>query len=98
MIISGDVSSRGAKDTLMMMYTNGGSAAEIADKNGFIQKSDEGELKTIIEKIINENPDQVTAYKGGEEKLLQYFVGQGMKATQGSANPGLLAKLFKDLL
>ena len=98
MISSGDLSSRGAKDTLALMYSQGGSAKEIADKNGLIQKSDEGELTKIAEQIIADNPDQVEGYKGGEEKLLQYFVGQGMKATQGSANPGMLAKLFKELL
>ncbi len=98
MISLGDLSSRGAKDTLLLIYSQGGSSKEIAQKNSLIQKSDEGELKEIVNKIIIDNPTQTESYRSGEEKLLQYFVGQGMKATKGSANPGMLAKIFKDLL
>ncbi len=98
MIFAGDLSSRGAKDLLLEMYKNGGIAKEIAEAKNLIQKSDEGELKKIVEEIIINNPKQAEDYRAGEEKLLQYFVGQGMKATRGSANPGLLAKIFKELL
>jgi aspartyl-tRNA(Asn)/glutamyl-tRNA(Gln) amidotransferase subunit B len=98
MILAGDLSSRGAKDALLILYREGGKIKEIAEKNNLIQKSDEGELKKVVEKILADNPNQVEAYKNGEEKLLQFFIGQAMKATQGSANPGLLAKLFKENL
>ncbi len=98
MILEGELSSRGAKDLLLEMYKNGGEAKVIAKEKNLIQKSDEGELKKVVEEIITDNPKQTEDYKAGEEKLLQYFVGQGMKATRGSANPGVLAKLFKELL
>lgn len=98
MILAGDLSSRGAKDGLIILYKDGGYIREIAEKNNLIQKSDEGELKKIAQEILDNNSEQVENYKNGEEKLLQYFIGQGMKATQGSANPGLLAKIFKELL
>ncbi len=98
MIAKGDLSSRGAKDLLLEMYARGGAAQDIADGKELIQKSDEGEIKKIVEQIIAENPEQVENYKKGEDKLLQYFVGQGMKLSKGSANPGILAKLIKELL
>jgi aspartyl-tRNA(Asn)/glutamyl-tRNA(Gln) amidotransferase subunit B len=98
MIGAGELSSRGAKDLLLEMYKSGGKASEIADAKGLIQKSDPEELKRIIEQIVKDNAKQVEAYKAGNEKLLQYFVGQGMKATKGSANPGMLAKTIKKLL
>ncbi len=98
MIGKGDLSSRGAKDLLLEMYKNGGKAQDIAEQKSLIQKSDEGEIKKIVEQVIAENAEQVEKYRGGEEKLLQYFVGQGMKASKGSANPGVLAKLFRELL
>ena len=98
MILGGELSSRGAKDLLLEMYQNGGGAEEIAKRKNLIQKSDVGELKAVVEKIIAENPQQVEDYRSGQEKLLQFFVGQGMKETKGSANPGLLAKLFKEEL
>lgn len=98
MIIGGDLSSRGAKDLLIFMYKNGGQAKDIAEKNNLIQKSNSEELKNIAQKIISENLKQVTAYQSGAEKMLKYFLGQGMKATQGSANPQALEQIFKELL
>tara|TARA_B100000378_G_C18036810_1_gene409298 strand:+ start:308 stop:1714 length:1407 start_codon:yes stop_codon:yes gene_type:complete len=98
MVMAGDLSSRGAKDMLAIMYREGGAAESIANQHGLIQKSDEGELKIVAEKILIDNPGQVEEYKNGNEKLLQYFVGQGMRVTKGSANPGMLAKVFKELL
>ena len=93
---SGDISSRGVKDILKIMFTEGGSAQEIADKNGFIQKSDPEELKKIVAGIIAENPSVVEEYKSGKESVVMFLVGQGMKATKGSANPGMLKKLFEE--
>jgi len=98
MINDGELSSRGAKDVLGIIYQEKGDTKKIAEEKGFIQKSDPEELKKILEKILEENPTQVEGYKNGEEKLLQFFVGQGMKATKGSANPGLLTQLLKELL
>ncbi len=94
----GELSSRGVKDALLYMYKDSGSAEEITKTYGLIQKSDTAELKELAEKIINDNPEQVEQYKSGEEKLLQYFIGQAMKATQGSANPSVMKEIFEELL
>lgn len=96
MKVAGDISSRGVKDILKILYTQGGSAKEIADKNGLIQKSDPKELKKIVSGIIAENPLVVEEYKSGKESVVQFLVGQGMKATKGSANPGILKQLFQE--
>ena len=94
MVISGKLSSRGAKDTLAIMYQEGGNPEEIAKSREFTQESDEGKLKEIVEKIISGNPDAVREYKNGREASLQFLIGQGMKEARGSANPQVLKKLF----
>jgi aspartyl-tRNA(Asn)/glutamyl-tRNA(Gln) amidotransferase subunit B len=63
-----------------------------------IQNQDEGALKEIVQKIIDSNPSVVTTYKGGKENALMSLVGQVMKETKGSANPGLVQKILKELL
>lgn len=98
MIDSGDVSSRGAKNILKVMVEKGGDPKSIADKEGLTQQSDEGAIKEIAEKILNDNPNVVEEYKAGKENSLQYLIGQGMKETKGSANPQILNKIFKELL
>jgi aspartyl-tRNA(Asn)/glutamyl-tRNA(Gln) amidotransferase subunit B len=60
--------------------------------------SDAGELGPIVERILEENPGQVAAYRGGKEGLLGFFVGQVMKETQGKANPRVVNDLVRDKL
>jgi aspartyl-tRNA(Asn)/glutamyl-tRNA(Gln) amidotransferase subunit B len=98
MVSEGKISSRGAKDILAMIVVNDTSPMQIATEQGLLQKNDEGELKIIVQKIIDANPSVVETYKGGKENALMSLVGQIMKETKGSANPALVQKLLKELL
>jgi aspartyl-tRNA(Asn)/glutamyl-tRNA(Gln) amidotransferase subunit B len=98
MIAESKISSRGAKDILKIMFEQGGNPAEIAEKEGLLQKSDAGELENIAKQIITDNPKVVADYKAGKEVALMSLVGQGMKATKGSANPQVLKEVFLKLL
>lgn len=95
---TGEVSSRGAKDILAMIVKEDASPRALAEQYGLIQKNDEGALKEMAEKIIAANEKAVADYKGGKLANLQFLVGQMMKESKGSANPGLAAKIFKELL
>ena len=94
LIAGGTVNSRGAKEVLAIMYEKGGVPQDVAEKNGLIQKNDEGELVKIIETIIANNATVVAEYKAGKAASLQFLIGQGMKATKGSANPELLKNML----
>ena len=98
MINSGKLSSRGGKDTLAIAYAEGGDPEVVAESKGFIQQSDEGALKEMVTKIIAENPVVVAEYKAGKTAVFQFFLGQGMKLSKGSANPETLKKLFEEVL
>lgn len=98
MLMQGDISSRGAKDTLKIMFEEGGDPKHIAQEKGLLQKSDEEELKKIVEDIIAEHTAVAEEYKAGKEASLKFLIGQGMKATQGSANPQLLKQLLENAL
>jgi len=60
--------------------------------------SDSGELESLIAKVLSDNEDNVARYLAGAEKLIGFFVGQIMKATQGKADPGIVNKLLKEKL
>jgi aspartyl-tRNA(Asn)/glutamyl-tRNA(Gln) amidotransferase subunit B len=92
------ISSRGAKDTLAIMFEKGGDAEVIANSAGLIQKSDEGAIKKMAEELIKENPKAVDEYKAGKAASLMFLVGQGMKKSKGSANPELLKSALLSLL
>jgi aspartyl-tRNA(Asn)/glutamyl-tRNA(Gln) amidotransferase subunit B len=95
MLESGALSSRGAKDTLLIMFEKGGEPQSIAEHHGLIQKSDSGALEALVREIIAAHPAVVKEFQGGKTASLQFLVGQGMKASKGSANPSMLAELFK---
>lgn len=102
MIGKGELSSRGGKELLTILYSKYGEKnidpEKIAKESGLIQKSDEGEIKKIVEEIIRANESVVTDYKNGKLPALQFLIGQGMKAMKGSANPELLKKVITEII
>ena len=97
-ITDNTISGKIAKEVLEEIWVTGTKVSEVIDSKGMQQISDEGELENIIETILNENNNQVNAYKSGKDKLFGFFVGQVMKATQGKANPGMVNELLKKKL
>ena len=100
MVHRGEISSRGAKNILAIAVLLGEkrSVKEIAKEKGLLQQSDAGALKKIVEEIIKENKKAVAEYKAGKTASLMFLVGQGMKKSKGSANPGVLKTLFEEVL
>lgn len=96
--LSGDISSSQAKQIFAEICTSSDSPAEIMQRLGIEQISDEGALAAIIEKIVEANPQAVADFKAGQAKALGFFVGQVMKETQGQANPQLVNKLVREKL
>ena len=60
--------------------------------------NDESALRRAVEKVIADNPQSVTDYRGGKEKAIGFLVGQTMKAMKGKADPGMVNQLLKELL
>lgn len=92
------VSNNIGKQIIFTMLKEGTKASEIVEKQGLSQISDEGAIKEIVKKIVDSNPEQVSAYRGGKVQLFGFFVGQVMKETKGRANPKTVNDLLKDLL
>jgi len=98
MLQENKISSRGAKDILAVMHKEGGEPEKIAEYHNLWQESDTALLEKVAVTVIDKNPGPVAEYRSGKEAALQYLVGQGMKATRGSANPGALLEIFKRTL
>ena len=80
------------------MMESGGDPAEIVEEKGLKQVSDTGAIEAEVDKVIASSPDNVAQFKGGNEKVLGWFVGQVMKATQGKANPKTVNELLRKKL
>lgn len=92
------ISNNIGKQIILTMLKEGTSASEIVEKQGLSQISDEGAIKEIVKKVVDSNPEQVEAYRGGKVQLLGFFVGQIMKETKGRANPKTVNELLKEFL
>lgn len=98
LIEKGTISSKIAKDVLEKMFENPEKPSKIIEDNGWIQISDEGAIKEVVQKIISENPKSVEDFRNGKDRALGFLVGQAMKETKGKANPQMLNTMFKDLM
>jgi GxxExxY protein len=98
LVVEKKVSSRGAKDILALAVLEGGDPADIAEREGLFQKSSAKELGPIVANILSKHALVAEDYKKGNENALQFLVGQGMRATKGSADPIVLKKMFVDTI
>ena len=95
-IESGNISSKQAKDIFNKVLDEKKDIDEYLKDNN--QLSDKDELASIIDEILNNNQDNVEAYKNGKTNLFQFFVGQVMKQTKGKANPVITKELLEEKL
>jgi len=89
------ISGKIAKDVLDKMVETGADAATIVEEEGLKQVTDTGAIEKMVDDVLAANADKVEAYKGGQEKLFGFFVGQVMKASQGKANPAAVNEILK---
>jgi aspartyl-tRNA(Asn)/glutamyl-tRNA(Gln) amidotransferase subunit B len=92
---AGEINNNQAKEVLVEMFKGGKTAGAVISEKGFEQISDSSAIEKIVDEIIAANQNQVTAYRGGNEKLFGFFVGQTMKASQGKANPKIVNEILR---
>lgn len=95
---SGSINNNQAKEVLAEMFASGKPAAQVISEKGFEQISDSSAIEKIVDEVIANNAAQVERYRGGNDKLFGFFVGQVMKASQGKANPKVVNEILKDKL
>ncbi|MCU7804841.1 MAG: Asp-tRNA(Asn)/Glu-tRNA(Gln) amidotransferase subunit GatB [Candidatus Thiodiazotropha sp. (ex Lucinoma borealis)] len=93
-IADNTLSGKLAKQVFEAMWNGEGDADKVIEAKGLKQITDSGQIETIIDEIIANNPKQVEQFRAGKDKLLGFFVGQVMKQTQGKANPGQVNKIL----
>ncbi|HUB34131.1 MAG TPA: Asp-tRNA(Asn)/Glu-tRNA(Gln) amidotransferase subunit GatB [Bryobacteraceae bacterium] len=98
MIGRGEISGKLAKEVFAKMFASGDAAGAIMEREGLKQISDTGELERVIEDVIAKNPKQVEQYRGGKTTVLNFLVGQAMRATRGQANVGAVTEILKNRL
>jgi len=96
------ISGKIAKQVFEAMWNGEGDADTVIDAKGLKQVTDSGAIEFMIDDVIAGATAQVDQYKAAEPekrgKMLGFFMGQVMKASQGKANPGQVNKILKSKL
>ena len=96
LIDSKKISSKQGKDLFYAVLEEEKEPNVLVKELGMEQISDEGELRSIIVSILDQNEDNIKKYKEGKTNLMAFFVGQTMKETKGKANPTLATQIIKE--
>jgi len=96
LIEAGTISSKIAKKVFKELADNGGSAEQIVKDKGLVQISDEGALRELVTKTLDDNQQSIEDFKNGKDRAIGFLVGQMMKVTKGQANPQLLNKILME--
>ena len=95
---SGKINRKQAREVFEEIYKNGGNPAEIVEKRGMVQVSDEGQLEAWAKAAIAANPKAVADYQKGNKAAIGALVGGVMKLSKGKANPRVISQLLAKLL
>lgn len=95
---SGAVTNTVAKEVFALVFHEDIDPKSYVEEKGLKSVNDEGQLRSVVEKVIEENPQSVQDYRNGKQKAIGFLVGQTMKAMKGQANPGMVNQILKELL
>jgi aspartyl-tRNA(Asn)/glutamyl-tRNA(Gln) amidotransferase subunit B len=93
------VSSSAAQEVFEAMLDDAEkSAGKIAEERNLIQVSDKDSIAPVVDRVLDENEDQVETYLSGKDGLFGYFIGQVMRSFDGSPDPQVVRELLKERL
>jgi aspartyl-tRNA(Asn)/glutamyl-tRNA(Gln) amidotransferase subunit B len=95
---AGTIGGPGAKQVVDEVFRTGAAPDAVVRAKGLAQVSDEGAIEAAVDKVLAASAGEVERYRGGNKKLLGFFVGQIMKEMKGKGNPGVVNALLKKKL
>ncbi|GAB3454384.1 Asp-tRNA(Asn)/Glu-tRNA(Gln) amidotransferase subunit GatB [Insolitispirillum peregrinum] len=98
LVADNTLSTRLAKDVFEIMMDEGKDPSVIVEERGMKQVTDTSAIEAACDQVIAANAEKADEVRNGKEKLVAWFVGQVMKATQGKANPAMLQEILKKKL
>ncbi len=88
LVRDGVVSHQAAKRVYTELAQRPGDQPKaVAERLGLVQVSDQGAITRWVEEVLAAHPAEVARFRGGETKLMGFFVGQVMKRSHGKADP-----------
>jgi aspartyl-tRNA(Asn)/glutamyl-tRNA(Gln) amidotransferase subunit B len=95
LVDAGTVGGPGAKQVVEEVFRTGDAPGVVVQRKGLAQVSDESSIEAAVDRVLAASPGEVERFRGGNAKLMGFFVGQVMKETKGKANPAVVNALLK---
>jgi aspartyl-tRNA(Asn)/glutamyl-tRNA(Gln) amidotransferase subunit B len=92
LVDEGRMTARSAAQLFPDLVSDGGDPEALMVERGLEAVSDVGAIERFVEEVIAANPDVVQQVRDGDDKPLNFLMGQVMKASQGKADPGQVRK------
>lgn len=87
LIEEGRLTARNAAQIFPDLVRDGGNPATLIAERGLEAVSDAGAIDVFVDDVIAAHPDVVQQVRDGDDKPLNFLMGQVMKASQGKAAP-----------
>ena len=96
LVEDGRLTARNAAQLFPDLVSLGGDPEALMVQRGLEAVSDAGAIDSLVEEVIAAHPDVVRQVRDGDDKPLNFLMGQVMKASQGKAEPGVVRKALAE--
>jgi aspartyl-tRNA(Asn)/glutamyl-tRNA(Gln) amidotransferase subunit B len=94
LVAEDELTDANAVEALRAALDEGRAPVDIVDERD-LRKADEDVTVEATREAVEENPEAVEDYLGGDEEAINYLVGQVMSKTGGSADPAVVNDVLR---
>lgn len=94
----GSLNTTSAKLVLAEAFSTGAPVVSIVESRDLSQLSDRSEIDRLVEQVLARHPQQVDQYLRGKAPVLEWLLGQVMRAAGGRANPSVARESLQQRL
>jgi len=94
MVDEGKTTVKSARGLVAELVASGGDPEALVAERGLAAVSDTGVIERVVSEVLAANPENVELYRSGEQKVLNFLMGQVMRKTQGKADPAAVREIL----
>lgn len=94
MLSKDEINANAAREVMAHLFESDESPEAIVAARGFAQVSDSAELHSLINQVLEDQPDAVAKVRSGQNKAMGFLMGQVMRTSGGKANPKIVRELL----
>ena len=94
LVAAGRLTMKSAQELVPDLVAEGGDPVALMTERGLEAVSDTGLIASAVDEAIDAHPEVVSSFRQGDQKAINFLMGQVMQKTKGKANPGQVRELL----